>query len=185
VPARTVDLRGAFVVDLPRGRLEGRQRRVLAVPCDAFDALLARVPADGIAAVAAAFAQALESEARGLLEGTNDASPEDVAYALSAALALRGLGTVRFEQWGHALVLVWRDPPSQSEPFQQFAASIASRSVSALGGAPVEAALISARPDELRFLLASRAVCEHARGRTRAGASWADIVGSLTASEVS
>jgi hypothetical protein len=182
VPARPVDLRGAFVVDLPRGRLEGAQKRVVALGAEAFDTLLARVPIEALTWFGAQLAEAVVTDAKALLDG-DEASPEDVAYAFSAALGLRGLGLVRFEQWGHALVLVWRDAPAHSEAFRDVAASVASRVISTLGGSPVEAALVDTRDEELRFLLGTRAVCEHARGRVRAGATWGEVVASLGTSE--
>jgi hypothetical protein len=132
-----------------------------------------------VAALGSALATQLEPDARAALAGEQDPSPEDLAYALSAAFAARGLGLAAFEQWGDAVALVWRDPPVSSTVFGDIAASAAATLVSKLTGLNVSGAVIGSENGELRVLLASQAVCDHARSRVKAGDAFATILARL------
>jgi hypothetical protein len=179
VAIRQVDLRGALVADLPRGRIEGRdQRRLVAVPADWLEQLVthARGAAD---TVGTALGAALEADARAILEGAQEASPEDVAYALSVALATRGMGTVEFEQWGDALTLIWREPPGSGDALGEMFATTAARLVEAVSGQPISGAAVGREGSSLRVLLASREVCDLARERIRRGEAFGEVLAHL------
>ncbi|MEI8254909.1 MAG: hypothetical protein WCJ30_04475 [Deltaproteobacteria bacterium] len=176
---RPVDLGGALVADLPRGRIENRdQQRLVAVPAEWLEQLVghARAAAD---TVGAALGESLEAEARAVLDPASDLSPEDVAYALSVALASRGLGTVEFEQWGEALTLVWRDPPGSGDALADMFAAMAARLVGGVSGVEVAGAAVGRDGTSIRVLLAASEACDLARERMRHGDSFGEIVARL------
>ncbi len=167
------------MADLPRGRIENRdQQRLVAVPAEWLEQLVghARAAAD---TVGAALGESLEAEARAVLDPASELSPEDVAYALSVALASRGLGTVEFERWGEALTLVWRDPPGSGDALADLFAATAARLVGGVSGVEVSGAAVGREGTSIRVLLASSEACEHARDRARRGESFAEIVAQL------
>lgn len=177
VAVRSVDFRGAIVADLPRGRIETRdRRRLVALPADWFITLLERASGDAVTALGAQLGQILEPDVRAVLDGETEPTPDDVAYALSAAMATRGLGTVSIERWGDALVLVWHDPPGKGPNWNEMAAEITASLVARITGLEVACAPIWDGTGDLRLLLSSRAVCEMARERARQGETLPQIL---------
>lgn len=180
VAARPLDLRGAIVANLPRGRIETRdQRRLVALSVQWLESLISSVSIETARSLGASLARELERDARSVLENEAEASPEDVGYALSVVLASRGLGLVHFERWGDALALVWREVPCRSEVWRELIASTAAALVSGLTGLDVAGAPIGPSESEVCVLLASRETCEAARRMAREGHSLPQIVASL------
>lgn len=167
------------MADLPRGRIETRdQKRLVAIPAEWLEQLVghARAAAD---TMGVALGESLDSDVHAVLDAWSEASPEDVAYALSAALASRGLGTVEFEHWGDVLSLVWRDPPGSGDAIAELFAATAARLVRGLTGIELSGAAVGREGTSLRVLLASSDVCDDARERVRRGDSFAEIVAHL------
>jgi hypothetical protein len=176
---RPVDLRGAIVADLAKGNLRSRDDRpLLALPVDGLSIALAEGGPAATRALGAALGAALEAPAReALSDGLDAASPQDVAYAVNAALARFGLGRVSFEQWGDALVARWHDAPSNVGPLAELSAFALARCLSSLLGADVSAAVIGHDERSLRVIVAHESVCAHVRSKPNA--SVAEIVADL------
>jgi uncharacterized membrane protein len=180
VAVRAEDFRGAIVADLPRGRIETRDHtRLVALPADWFATLVEHTPAGSAGALGATLGSALEADARAALASEQEPSPDEVAYALSAALALRGLGTLRVECWGDALALVWRDMPGGGEAWEELGAAALGALVGRLTGLEVACAPVGREGNELRVLLGSRAVCDMARERAKQGEAFPQILARL------
>lgn len=160
-----------LVADLPRGRIESRHKqRLVAVPAEWLVTLVGRAAlraADRVE-LGVSLAALVEADARRVLD-EDEAAPEDIAYALSMALASRGLGTVEFERWGDALTLLWHELPEETETWEDLASSAAAALVRSLTGLSVEGAPVGWSHGSLRVLLASREVCALARESARAG----------------
>ena len=179
VPIRQVDLSGALVADLPRGRLEGRDnQRLVAGPADWLEQLVGHA-SSAAETVGAALGRALRNDASAVLEGGKNASPEDVAYALSVALAMRGMGTVEFEQWGDALTLIWRDPPGSGDALAELFAATAADLVRGVTGLDVAGAAVGRDGSSVRILLASSEACAMARDRARRGEAFGEVLAHL------
>lgn len=181
---RAVEVRGSLVADLPRGRIESRDKqRLVAMPAEWIVALVKRAnlgPADR-AELGALLASALVADVKRVLD-EDESSPEDMAYALSMALATRGLGTVEFERWGDALTLLWHDLPEEgNEAWGDIGAAAGAAVVRSLTGLAVEGAPVGWSHGSLRVLLASKAVCAIAREKTKAGESLLAVLGTLEA----
>jgi hypothetical protein len=168
-----------LVADLPRGRIEGRdQRRLVAVPADWLEQVVGH--ARGAAeTVGAALGESLESEARAVLDPMTEATPEDVAFALSVSLAARGMGTVHFEQWGDALAVVWSDPPGSGDALGDLFAATAAKLVSAVCGVDVSGVPVGREAGSIRVLLASSDVCAFARERVQRGEAFGEVLAHL------
>jgi hypothetical protein len=180
VAVHTVDLRGAIVADLPRGRIEARdRRRLVALPAGWLDLLVAHAPQDALEDLGRALGDELEPDARAVLDESDEPSADDVAYAVTVALATRGLGVAYFERWGDALSLVWRDAPGRGEAWSELAAAAAAALLGRLTGLDVAGAPVAVDETEVRVLLASRAVCDDARRLAHAGHPMSQIVARL------
>lgn len=178
--ARPVDFRGAIVADLPRGRIETRdRRRLVALPADWLATLLQHAPATASDALGAALGDTLEPDARAALADSEEPTPDEVAYALSAALALRGLGTLHIERWGDALALVWHDGPGADAAWDALAAATVATLVSRLTGLAVACAPVGREGSALRLLLGSAAVCALARACVEQGEGLPQILARL------
>lgn len=161
---RVPDLQQSVVVDLPRGRIESRlaaPERLVALP----SAWLGRVfelagPFDALADI---LAEDLAKDALVHLDGEPDPTPDDVATAISFALATRGLGLAEFERWGNVLCVVWRDPPVRSRAFEGFAERVLARVVGDVLGAEASGAVIHRGDDGVTVLLGREETCAHVR----------------------
>jgi hypothetical protein len=180
VVTRTIDLSHALVADLSRGRLESTRPpvRLVALPASWLGELLDQVPEAGTR-LARTWAAPLAQDARVVL-GEDEPSPEAMAYALSCALAVRGLGTVQLERWGDALVLRWMDPPCHGPVFAALGADLLARVVGELMDVPTHgASLGSAEESFLRVLLGSASACALARELGARGASLPAVLDAL------
>lgn len=153
VTATMHDLSGAFEADLSAGRLTlrvGAEARVLAVPASVFATLLtgdaARLAGEQVGA-------AVGADVKALLGADEDPTPETVGFALSAALALRGLGTLRLERWGDALLAVLEGVAHEGPAFASFLATVVGAAVAAVTGSPSRGVLLSASGAEAKVLL--------------------------------
>jgi hypothetical protein len=167
VAIRNPVLSPALVMDYSRGRIDTQgnaSERVLCLPATLFADMLDHMR-DGRETFADRLVDPMVQEVKQALEGLDALPPEEVAWALSVSLGRRGLGTVAFETWGDAMVLVWHTPPSVSQHFQDFASRLASRVVGDLYGLPVHGVVLSAEVAVLRVLLASKETAQalHAR----------------------
>lgn len=171
------------MADFSRGRLEDRAKaRLLALPGTWLEQLLALVPVDRLRELGESLARAVEPTMTEALDGEGNPSPADVAYALSAALSAHGLGHVVFEQWGDALVVCWEQPPARGEAWNVVAAAAVAAALSKAAHVDLDATMLeSAQTDggTTRVLVASKAVCEHARSRTRAGERFGEVLAQL------
>lgn len=175
------ELNPSLVVDFPHGRIESRAattERLVALPTSWF----ARVfeldaPFD---ALADALAEPVAKEALDHLDGAPDPTPDEVATALSIALASRGLGLASFERWGDVLCVVWRDPPATSKGFEAFAERVLARVVGDVVGAETEGVVIDRGGARLTVLLGSEATCAHVRDLVAKGVGLPGLADHLT-----
>jgi hypothetical protein len=183
---RPVDLRGALVADSAKGSLRTRDATpLLALPLEGLSAALSHGGPAAIRALADALGSALVPSAREALgDALGEASPEDVAYGINAALARFGLGRIEFERWGDALVARWHDAPATHGPLAELCALALARCVHALAGLDVSAAALGS-DGALRVLLAHQTVCAHAIERAKDNASVAAILADLRSESVS
>lgn len=182
MPLRLPDLTYAVVVDMPRGRIELQtptRVRAVALPATWLGAVFESVSGAGDK-LADQLADQLSRDALEILDGAPDPMAEEVAYSLSVAFAVRGLGTVLFERWGDALAIVWNDPPGESAGFDAFASRLMARVVSDVTGLETSAARVESRPGATVFLLADERACSRAR-EVASGASGLRVaLGHLT-----
>lgn len=178
---RVPDLQQSVVVDFPHGRIESRAaatERLVALPASWF----ARVfDLDApLGALADALAEPVAKEALGHLDGAPDPTPDEVATALSIALASKGLGLAAFERWGDLLCVVWRDPPASSRGFEAFAERVLARVVGDVVGAEISGVVIDRGAARLTILLGADETCAHVRGLVEKGVGLPALADHLT-----
>ncbi len=155
-------------MDLPHGRIDAggpEAEHLVALPASWFGEVLEGL-ADGREAFADRMVGALVRESASALDDPASSTPDEVAWALSLALARRGLGLAAFERWGDALVFVWRAAPASGAAFRAFASRLASRIVGDLYGLDVAGVALAGGATELRIVLLNPDAARrlHARG---------------------
>ncbi len=160
-------------MDLPHGRIDSGglgAERVVALPATWFGEALEGL-SDGRDAFADRLVGAVVREAAASLEDPAACTPDEVAWALSIALARRGLGLAAFERRGDALLFVWRSAPVKSAAFRGFAARLASKAVGELLGLTVRGVALGDDASDLHIALLSPDEAAALSERVGAGAS--------------
>lgn len=154
-----------MIADLSKGRLRLRDERpVLALPLDALRGALDAGGTASVHALGASLGAVLASAALETLgDGPGDASPEDVAFAINAALARLGMGRLRFVRWGDALVARWSDAPASSGSLAALCAAALASCLHTMIGVDASACVLDSESDALDVLIADESVCAHAR----------------------
>ncbi len=133
----------------------------------------------GLDPLADALAERMVADARSVLAGASDPTPEEAAFALSFASAARGFGLVRFERMGDALLLVWTDPPAKTPGLRALLARVAARAVGALVGASPEGVALASEA-EVSVLLVHPEAAALAKTLARTGSGLGAIVDQFT-----
>lgn len=144
-------------MDLPHGRIDSggpEAERVVALPATWFGEALEGLT-DGRDAFADRLVGAIVREAAAALDDAAASAPDEVAWALSIALARRGLGLAAFERRGDALLFVWRSAPVKSAAFREFSARLASKAVGELLGLNVHGVALGDDASALHIALLS------------------------------
>ncbi len=170
-----------MTVDLSTGRLAlatPTVSRAVAVPAEWLAQAVAALGANA-GPLAASLAAAVAADARAMLAGDADPSPEACASAVALALAQRGLGTCSFGRFGDALTLTWSAPPSAEPAFHAFASDLVAAVVSAVTGLATHAAVAGHAGDTLTLFLGSEPACTFVRERAARGEGSASILATL------
>jgi hypothetical protein len=173
-PARAVDF------DLTRGAVQGSSgERVVLVPSSVLDEMIRLLAAPDAARVARSIGVACGARVAERLGGTDEVracSIELVTSHLAGELAVAGIGAIRLERWGRALVVVVANPAIGN------GAALASILEGALGeatGRLVACAVIAREEGAARVLVASKAAIERAVGWLAEGVPWGDVLARL------
>lgn len=160
--------------DLARGivtRTRGSAPRVVVLPLGALAEIAQTVAAEAVAyAIGAALGERVGEAA------SADASVEAFASALAAELALAGLGTLRVERWGRAMVLATEGPVPEPmlAPLLEAAISVAT-------ARPVRCGALSREGATARVLVSNEAAIARVRAWIDGGVAWGDALTRLHA----
>jgi hypothetical protein len=177
-PARAVDF------DLARGTVQGSSgHRVVLVPNAVLDEMIRLLPAPDAARVARAIGVACGARVAERLGGVDEVRAADIELVtghLAGELAVAGVGAMRLERWGRALVVVLANPAIGN------GAALASIVEGALGeatGREVACAVIAREDGSARVLVANKAGIERAVGWLAEGVPWGDVLARLQRGE--
>lgn len=168
----------ALVFDLAQGQLrddEGMGR--LNVPGDALLRLCAAAGTEALRD----FGKGLGTEvgrriSRRLGSSAESAGPEVWVEHLGGELALLGLGNLRFERWGKALIVVVAGALPNSE---ELLAAVIEGALQRTLGRDATVVPLGSHEEELRLAVLNERAASQARGWLSEGASWSQIVERL------
>jgi hypothetical protein len=174
--SRSFDPTRAVEFDLPRGAVEGSGERLLVVPATLLAELAHQV--GGAAAVVAARAIGAACGTRaaarlGGAEGVRAASVEDALSHLAGELAVCGVGALRLERWGRALVVVVEHCAIADDACLE---ALVEGAIGAAVERDVRAATLAREAGEARVLVASEGAIERAKTGLASGGSWGDVL---------
>lgn len=165
----------AVTFDLAHGlvHLEDAPKRLL-VPGGALAALAASSSAEARTAFARALGGPLGTRTLRRLGDPKGVSVDVVVDHLGGELALAGLGTLSIERWGRALILVIDQSPLSDAT--ELLGGVLAAALDAATGREVSIVSLMHDATRSRFLIASAATAERARGLLTSGTSWGDTL---------
>jgi hypothetical protein len=178
--ARSFDTARAVDFDLARGVVQGSSgERVVLVPASVLDEMMRLLSAPDAARAGRAIGAACGARVAQRLGGADkvrDASIELVLGHLAGELAVAGIGSIRLERWGRALLAVVANAATGN------GAVLASILEGALGEATareVACAVIAREEGAARVLVGRKAAIERAVGWLAEGTPWGDVLARL------
>jgi hypothetical protein len=181
---RAFDPARALEFDLARGAVNGSSGdRIVLVPASVLDEMIRLLPAPDAARVARALGKACGARVAERLGGPDnvrDASIELVTSHFAGELAIAGVGAIRLERWGSALVVVVANPAIANGAAL---ASILEGAISEATGRDLACAVIAREEGVARVLVASKEAIERAVGWLAEGTPWGDVLARLQRGE--
>jgi hypothetical protein len=174
------DASKAVTFDLAHGeiRLEDEARRVL-VAADALVQLCDAAGGDAVTSFGRSLGEGIARRIAGGIEGSvRDASLETVVDHLSGEWALAGLGSLHFERWGHALVVII-DHALSGPSGEGLLESTLAAAISGAAGGVLSCVRLAREEGRVRFLVTGSTGAEKVRGWLGSGVAWADALGRL------
>jgi hypothetical protein len=173
-PSRAVDF------DLARGAVRASSgERVVLVPARVLDEavrLLAAPEGAKVAREIGAACGARVASRLGGVAGVLAAAIEIVALHLAGELAIAGMGALRLERWGRALVMVVANAALANGAAL---AALLEGAIGAATGREVGCAVIAREEGAARVLVASKQAIERAVGWLADGVPWGDVLARL------
>jgi hypothetical protein len=183
-PARSVEF------DVARGIVRGsNSERLVLLPASVLDDMMRTLPAPEAARAARAFGVACGTRIAARLGGADKVREAEIALVLghlAGELGVAGIGAIRLERWGRALVVVLANAAIGNGAAL---ASIVEGTLEAATGREVACAVIAREPGAFpdhgssRILVASKAAIERAVGWLAEGAPWGDVLARLQRGE--
>jgi hypothetical protein len=172
------DASKAVTFDLALGEIrQGAAPRRVLVAADALAKLCDAAGREAAASFGRALGEMIGRRASGGIEGNpRDASLEAVVDHLSGEWALAGLGSLGFERWGHALVVVVDHAPSGADGLLE---STLAAAISGVAGSSLVCVPLAREEARVRFLVTGTAGAAKVRDWLGAGVAWADALRRL------
>jgi hypothetical protein len=185
MPEPRFDPSKAVTFDLGNGlvHVEGTPS-LLLVPGNALAELCAAAGPEAVAAFGRAIGEPMGRRLAGRFstpegEGSvREASLETVVDHLGGEIAIAGIGSLEFERWGHALVLVIDHSPLGAGGDELIEAVLAA-AMEAATGRRVRTLALARDATRVRFLVAGNAAVEKARAWLADGMSWGEALAKL------
>jgi hypothetical protein len=189
------DMSGVVRFDLNRGRVTLRdasgasdeQSSRALLPVDALAALLQQTPPDGVADVGHRIGSELGRRVRERLAGElESADAQTILDHLGGELALLGLGSLKLELWGRALVfalegsaLLEAIPGQPNDPASSLLAALVEGAVARGLGRDAKVLPLQRGTDEARLLVCSASAREQVRGWLSSGCHYGEALARL------
>lgn len=166
-----------YQFDLAQGQVRSRAgHRVVVWSDEVASALVSTALAANDTAALGRLGALLAAEVKRGLSNAAEESPEAVATHASGVLGLFGLGTLRMEQWGDALVVAIDGAPSLDSQHRALGAIVGGL-FGALIGQDIAAISVG---DDTRFLLVDRSAESAVSAWTKQGLDLGAIVSRLS-----
>jgi hypothetical protein len=175
--AASFDPTHAVRFDLPHGTVcaGDEDDPVLLVPAEALNSLVRAVPPEAVEALARAMGSPLGKRVAARIAQPEEASVEAFVTELAGQAALCGLGALRIERWGHALVVVVERSPLAAMLLGPLVAS----AIEAASGRRVRCAVLTHDERAIRVFVGSDTGVSRLRQWQASGVSWAAALARL------
>jgi hypothetical protein len=177
--AGAFDASRAVEFDVARGAVQTSGDRVVLLPAAAFDAALRDLEPTRVGALARAVGAACGARVAARLGGVERVRGAEVEVALAhlaGELAVAGIGVVRLERWGRALVVAIANPAVSDGAAL---AAIVEGALSAASGRAASCAVIAREEGLARVLVGSASAIERAVAWLAEGVPWSDVLARL------
>jgi hypothetical protein len=170
------DPRHAVRFDLPQGsvRAGGDGERVLLVPTQALEELVLSAPSEAVEALGRALGSAIGRRAAARMDAQT-ASVEAFATQIAGEAAVAGVGALRVERWGRALVVVVEG----STLVGTLLAPLVAAAIEAASGRRVFTTVLARDEREARILVGSEAGVARVREWIGSGMAWGQALTRL------
>lgn len=194
-PMSGFDMSGIVRFDLERGRVTLRDKNGVSderstralVPVDALANLCRAIPTDAIVDFGRGVGTDVGRRLAERLEGqVSKATPQAILDVLAGEVALLGLGSLRLELWGRALVFAVEDsallqasPGTADDPSARLLAAVLEGAVARGLGRDARVLPIARSSDELRLLICSRTAEARVRSWLSDGCHYGEALARL------
>jgi hypothetical protein len=177
--ASSFDPTHAVRFDLPTGsvRTRGEEDRQVFVSASALDELVRASPPEAVEAFGRALGSAIGRRAANRMGDAQAASVEAFLAQLAGEAAVAGIGALRIERWGRALVVVVEGSPLVGG----LLLPIVSSALEAASGRRNACALLSRDDTTARIFVGSEGAVARVRGWIAGGWRWSEALAKLQA----
>jgi hypothetical protein len=163
--------------DLAQGavRAAHHDERLLLVPSSALDDLILSASPEAVDALARSMGSAIGRRAAARIGAEAATSVASFVEQLAGEAALSGVGSLSFERWGRAMVVVVEHSPLPTA----LLAPLVSSALEAAAGRPVWSTLLVRDERSARLVVASESGVARVRAAMAGGTSWGQALTML------